>query len=292
MKIFFILIIFFPLLNSCVSQAEGRRMDEDIARMTTKYEILNRKLKNNQTRIDTSIKKIDDKLVELEKTLDNAKKLLRRNNANFDQDFVSIESNIQKMNGKNAEILSKFEKLNNEFDELKKSFNELRGNVTISSGENKNDNSKTDSKTTVNNTSSNQKVENVNKSNVNSMYSYAYAYVVGSKGKELNKKDRLLKAIDLFNEIVKKYPASTKANSAKYWITQCYFAIGDYKESYKSMNKFVNKFPKSKHIPQILFQMGVSLNKLNLKKDSKKIFDTLIKLFPNSSYSSKAKNYK
>ncbi len=284
MRKFFILAIALVLLNSCVSQAEGRRMDEDIAKMTTKYEILNRKLKNNQKRIDNSIKKIDNKLVELEATLEKAKNLLRRNNANFDQDFVALESNIQKMNGQNAEILSKFNILNNDFNELKKSFDELRANVSIASSDNT---SKTPNK--IPNKTPNKKV---NKSDVNSMYSYAYYYVVGNNGKELNKKARLLKAITLFDELIKKYPNTNRANSSKYWITQCYFAIGDYRKSYKTMNNFVNKFPQSKHIPQILFQMGVSLDKLKLKKDSKKIFNTLIKLFPKSSYANKAKTYK
>jgi TolA-binding protein len=52
----------------------------------------------------------------------------------------------------------------------------------------------------------------------------------------------------------------------------------------------LKKYPKSRHIPQILFQMGYSLKELGLKKDAKTIFKTLIKLYPNSGYSSKAKN--
>jgi TolA-binding protein len=55
------------------------------------------------------------------------------------------------------------------------------------------------------------------------------------------------------------------------------------------MSKFLEKYPKSRHIPQILFQMGNSLKELGLKKDSKTIFNTLIKLYPKSGYSKKAK---
>ncbi len=294
-KKIFILILLVPSFG-CVSQAEGRIMHQDIAKMRTKYEILNRKLKNNQNRIDRSLKRIDTKLADLDITLTKAKKLLSRNNANFDQDLVSLENNIQTMNGKNAEMISKFEKLEKDFDSLKSSFSELRGTVTISENDDTSATnpkeekivSKTNSKSSDKKTEKRENKSSKAPSEVTALYSYAYRYVTGANGKSMSKKDRLSKAIDLFESLIQKYGTHPKANSARYWITQCYFAKADYSNSYKSMNKFVNKYPKSKHIPQILYQMGFSLKSLNHKKDAKKIFKTLIKLFPKSSYAKKA----
>jgi len=290
----FILLIFN---YSCVSNAEGNTIKKDIIRMNAKYKMLENKISQDQNKVNRKLRRVDVKLLEIDKILKEAKALLYRNNADFGQDVVKMDIRVKKVEGRNEEILFKFGKLEKKFNELKEKLNDIDGNIAISGSKNSQNNS-------ANNNNGNTKTNSNSNSNSNSnvvvtdykkinnpiaLFKLGYSYIDGKKHKSMSHTDRMNNSIDVFKHLIAKFPKHNKSNSARYWITQAYYSSGQYEKAYRSMSKFLSKYPKSKHIPQILFQMANSLKQLGIKKDSKNLFRTLIKLYPKSGYSKKAK---
>lgn len=293
-----ILFLFLTvLLTGCVSNAEGKSIKADIKELDAKYEILKVSVQDNKNTLDRSIKKIDVKLAELDVTLKQAKTLLAQNNANFGQDMLKMEEDVQKLSGKNEEILNKFEQILRNFEQLKTEYDELKANVDLSSG-NKQDVEKSDTKKdekTVKKEDSTQKNNKKDeKTDVKTdetdyktitdskkLFDFAYKHV------ETKKYD---KAIEIYEYFITKFPKDKQLESAYYWITQNYYAKGDYKNSFIKINDFLGKYPKSSHIPQVLFQMGICGKQLKIaKKDIQDIFNEIIKRYSKSPYAAKAK---
>jgi len=288
-----ILFLVNALNYSCVSIAEGNSIKKDVAKIDARYKLLENKFNDSQNEMKRKLKRVDVKLLEMDNILKEARNLLHRNNADFGQEMEQMDLRIKKVEGKHEEVEYKFEQLQKKFDELKQSINDLSGNVAMVSSANKNE-TKTENKnkkdtSSVQNTS-NQEEDYRKINNPIVLFNLGYSYISGKKYKSMSHKDRMNKAISIFDYLIKKFPNHKKSDSARYWITQAYYSSAQYEKAYRSLNAFLKKYPKSRHIPQILFQMGYSLKELGLKKDAKTIFKTLIKLYPNSGYSSKAKN--
>lgn len=276
------LICLLPLLGGCVSNAEGRLIRADMRALEAKYQVMDLKVQDNRNAIDRSIKRVDVKLAELEKTLEKARKLLRRNNANFGQDMVTLQTEFQKISGKSAEATHLLKQMEKEIAEVKKQFDEVKANVTTISYEKKEQTDQA-SGTVVNNTPKKEQPKEVKPQNINSagkLFNVAYKMMVDRNFSE---------SLVNFNQLIKKFPTHKRAGSARYWITQIHFATGDYKQAFFTMDSFLQKYPKSKHIPQILYQMGYAARALKLSSDAAELFRHLIKYYPKSSYASKAK---
>ncbi len=291
MKKILILLILLMFNYSCVSTAEGNTIKKNVARIDAKYKMLENKVNNDQNKVKRKLRRVDVKLLEMNKILKEAKKLLHHNNADFGQDMVQMDIRLKKAEGKNEEILFKFEQLEKKFKELKERLKDVDVNIAMN-------NSKTQAVKSNSVAKDNKNTKNINPSssdykklnNPIALFKLGYAYIDGKKYKSMEHKDRMNKSIEIFNFLIKKFPKHNKANSARYWVTQAYYSSGQYEKAYRVMSKFLAKYPKSRHISQILFQMANSLKNLGLKKDSKTLFKTLIKLYPRSGYSKKAKS--
>jgi len=285
-----ILFLFLTvLLTGCVSNAEGKSIKADIKELDAKYEILKVSVQDNKNTLDRSIKKIDVKLAELDVTLKQAKTLLAQNNANFGQDMLKIEEDVQKLSGKNEEILNKFELITKNFEQLKYEYSELKAYVEFSTKETQEDIKKDEkiAKKEDSNQKNNKKDEKTDETDYKTitdskkLFDFAYKHV------ETKKYD---KAIEIYEYFITKFPKDKQLESAYYWITQNYYAKGDYKNSFIKINDFLGKYPKSSHIPQVLFQMGICGKQLKIaKKDIQDIFNEIIKRYSKSPYAAKAK---
>jgi len=296
------IILILATNYSCVSNADGKLIKRDLAKIDAKYQILENKVNDDQNKMKRVFKRVDVKLIEIEKTLKEARKLLQRNNADFGQDVVSIDLRVKKVEGKNEEVLFKFQQLEKKFKELQERISDVNGSIAITAGSNtnKDNNNTSDKNSNTNNSDKKDKDKNPDNkitkntdykkvNNPNALFKIAYSYIDKKNHKNLSHTERMNMAIEVFQHLINKYSKHKKANSARYWITQAYYSSNQYENAYRSLNSFLEKYPKSRHIPQILFQMGNSLKSLGLKKDSKTIFETLVKLYPKSGYSRQAK---
>jgi len=292
LKVLFVILL-LSTSYSCVSNADGKLIKRDIAKIDAKYKILENKVNDDQNKMKRVFKRVDVKLLEIEKTLKEARKLLQRNNADFGQDVVSMDLRVKKVEGRNEEVLFKFQQLEKKFKELQERISDVNGSLAISAGSNnKTENSdksknKTPDKKDNKETKKTSDYKNVN--NPNALFKIGYSYIDKRNHKNLTHTERMNMAIEVFQHLINKYPKHKKSNSARYWITQAYYSSNQYENAYRSLNNFLEKYPKSRHIPQVLFQMGNSLKSLGLNKDSKTIFKTLVKLYPKSGYSRQAK---
>jgi len=304
MKKILLLIIVIVFNFSCVSNADGKLLKRDIAKIDARYKTLENKVNDDHNKMKRVFRRVDVKLLEIEKTLKEARGLLHKNNANFGQDVDSIDLRVKKVEGQNEKVLFMFGKLEKQFKELQERISDVNGNIAINQGDSgqnsgtntvsKNDTTnsrkkevKKSSDNTKKDTSGEKDYRKIN--NPNALFKLGYSYIEKKKHKNMGHKERMDMAIEIFEYQVRKYPTHKKSNSARYWITQAYYSSGQYEKAYKTLDKFLGKYPKSRHIPQVLFQMGNSLRKLDLIKDSRTVFKTLIKIYPKSGYSKQAR---
>jgi tol-pal system protein YbgF len=93
-----------------------------------------------------------------------------------------------------------------------------------------------------------------------------------------------------FQAFIKKYPKSTFAPSAKYWIGECYFSMKDFKRSIKEFQLFIESNPRSEKVPSAILKQGSSFYELGLLDDAKAFFEKIIKEYPRSSEASQAQS--
>lgn len=104
-------------------------------------------------------------------------------------------------------------------------------------------------------------------------------------------------AANTFEEIDKQHPYSKLAKRSKIMAGYMYYLNKDYISSIFSLDRFISLHPADKNIPYVLYLKGLcyfeQIDRVTLDQEpsleSKKIFEELIKKFPNSKYSIDAK---
>lgn len=85
-----------------------------------------------------------------------------------------------------------------------------------------------------------------------------------------------------FQSFIKKYPKSSFAASAQYWIGESFFSIRDFKRAIKEYQIFIQDAPRNEKVPQALFKQGTSFVELGMVEESKPFFEKVIKDYPTS----------
>ncbi|MCX7726133.1 MAG: tol-pal system protein YbgF [Chitinispirillaceae bacterium] len=98
------------------------------------------------------------------------------------------------------------------------------------------------------------------------------------------------KAIELFNEVIGQFPQGDYTGNSRYWIGECYFALGNYASAITSFNHVFDfkNHPKS---DDAQFKIALSYLKMGEEKLAREEFKKLISRYPSSEYVDKAKNY-
>ena len=109
---------------------------------------------------------------------------------------------------------------------------------------------------------------------------------------------KYLLAAEMFEEIDKQHPYSKLAKKSKVMAAYAYYMEQDYNSSIFSIDRFITLHPADKQsMPYVLYLKGLCyfdrINRASLDQDpsknAKKVFEELIKKFPNSIYSKDAK---
>ena len=104
-------------------------------------------------------------------------------------------------------------------------------------------------------------------------------------------------AAESYEEIDKQHPYSSQAKKAQIMAAYSYYLGGNYEDSIFAIDRFINLHPADKYISYALYLKGLcyfdTINNVSLDQNpaenAKKIFEELIKKFPNSSYAKDAK---
>jgi tol-pal system protein YbgF len=96
-------------------------------------------------------------------------------------------------------------------------------------------------------------------------------------------------AITAFQGFVAKYPKSTLAPRAQYWIGDSYFNMRDFKNAIASQQKLVASYPDSASVPDALLNIASSQLEAGDTANARKTMDSLIARYPSSEAAEKAR---
>jgi tol-pal system protein YbgF len=96
-------------------------------------------------------------------------------------------------------------------------------------------------------------------------------------------------AITAFQGFVAKYPKSTLAPRAQYWIGDSYFNLRDFKNAITSQQKLLASYPDSSSVPDALLNMASSQLEAGDTAAARKTMDGLIARYPASDAAEKAR---
>jgi len=96
-------------------------------------------------------------------------------------------------------------------------------------------------------------------------------------------------AITAFQGFVAKYPKSTLAPRAQYWIGDSYFNLRDFKSAIASQQKLLATYPDSSSVPDALLNMASSQLEAGDTATARKTMDSLIARYPASDAAEKAR---
>ena len=96
-------------------------------------------------------------------------------------------------------------------------------------------------------------------------------------------------AITAFQAFIAKYPKSTLAPRAQYWIGDSYFNMRDYKNAITSQQRLLSAYPDSSSVPDGLLNMASAQLEAGDNAAARKTMDGLIARYPSSEAAEKAR---
>ncbi|MFV2061098.1 MAG: tol-pal system protein YbgF [Gammaproteobacteria bacterium] len=98
------------------------------------------------------------------------------------------------------------------------------------------------------------------------------------------------KSIAAFNKFIKTYPKGRYAHIAQYWVGEAHYAQRNFKEAIKAYQTLIISYAKSPKVAEALLKIGYSYYELNDIKNAKSNLSKLVKLYPETTEASQAKN--
>lgn len=98
------------------------------------------------------------------------------------------------------------------------------------------------------------------------------------------------KAIEIFNDVLKQYPKGEYCDNARYWIGECYYALGDYASGVTSFTHVFDSGNSAK-ADDAQFKIGLSYLKMGQPAMAKEELKKLVDRYPASEYIERARKY-
>jgi tol-pal system protein YbgF len=97
------------------------------------------------------------------------------------------------------------------------------------------------------------------------------------------------KAITGLQSFLQKYPKSSLADNAQYWIGESYYGLNDFKKAISEYQVLIQKYPRSPKVKGALLKQGLSFAGLKMYPEARPFFDKVISEYPNSSEAGRAR---
>lgn len=88
------------------------------------------------------------------------------------------------------------------------------------------------------------------------------------------------KAQKSLSAFLKKYPRSIFAASARYWIGESYFAMGDYPKAIDEYEQVIKNFKSSSKVPHAMLKQGFAFFEMNQITEAEIFLNRLIQTYP------------
>jgi tol-pal system protein YbgF len=89
-------------------------------------------------------------------------------------------------------------------------------------------------------------------------------------------------AIEGFEEVIAKFPASPLAADSQFWIAETYYQQKKYREAIASYQKLITNHKQSDRVPDAYLMQGLAYEELKQPANARKMFEQVIKLYPQS----------
>jgi tol-pal system protein YbgF len=93
-----------------------------------------------------------------------------------------------------------------------------------------------------------------------------------------------------FREFLQKYPKSSFAGNAQYWLAECYYAQKDYQRAIKEYQATITLYPKLDKIPAAKLKQGLAFADLGMTNDAVLFLQKLAKDYPGTPEAMKAQD--
>jgi tol-pal system protein YbgF len=93
------------------------------------------------------------------------------------------------------------------------------------------------------------------------------------------------RARDGFQEILKRFPNSARADNAQFWIGEIYYRENWYEKAILEYQKVIDGYPKGNKVASALLKQGLAFEKLGQKANARLILEELVRKYPGSSES-------
>jgi tol-pal system protein YbgF len=83
-----------------------------------------------------------------------------------------------------------------------------------------------------------------------------------------------------FEDLLKKYPSSSRANNAQFWLGETYYQEKWYEKAILEYQKVIDKYPKDNKVPAALLKQGFAFLSLGDKTNARLVFRELLNKYP------------
>lgn len=93
-----------------------------------------------------------------------------------------------------------------------------------------------------------------------------------------------------FREFLQKYPKSSFAGNAQYWLAECFYAQKDFQRAIKEYQATITLYPKLDKIPSAKLKQGLAFADLGMTNDAVLFLQKLVKEYPGTPEARKAED--
>jgi tol-pal system protein YbgF len=224
--------------------------------VTTKSEgeALRKDLTLVQSRLDAKEKTLDDQIAQLQKVLEDATKILKRNSADIGADVEALRSEVRTANGLVTAI-------NNTITELKQSFDTYR----------KGNDARLDALE--------QRLVQIESGKPTASSSPEELWKLGTAAFEAQ---RYNEAIEIFKRLTQTYPTHDRADDAVYFRGQAYTNLKDWDHAIGVYQQLIDKYPDSSLADDGLYFAALAAQQLKNCTEARTYLDLVKKKYPRS----------
>ena len=262
--------IAFTLLlaaSACwVPVEKGRQMDARIQRLEAETAATTQQLEEQRTVVRDRIAKVDQKIVEVQRKLDELNNTAHRSGADVVANQDRMQESLTRMVGQLEEEHHQLQQTDLRLTQLQADtearFAALKGAGALEDYEGR------------------KRAETLKRPADKGEF-LALAIQQEQAG------ERAV-ARQLYDEYVKKWPTDPRAADAWFRMGEISYGEKRYREAVLSYGKVAQDFPRSDKAPDALFRTGEAMLALDLRDDAKAIFQDVAKRYPNTTAAKKA----
>lgn len=249
------------VLAGCFYPADrGRALEAKVDRLSADYAVITTELKETREKLAGTLPKIDEKVAEVSKALEDLDRAARRSGADIGvqlhktvEDLAQLRGQVETYLHKISELEAALARLN---EDTERRFVELKGEDAVKAAE------------------ARKKAEELKRPEDKG----EFLALAESKAKA----GEPVLARQLYSEWLKKWPKDERAGDAYFGRGETYFAEEKCREALHEYGKVIQEYGKAKSAPTAYLRSAECFQKLKMTDEAKLALEELIRQFPRS----------